>query len=68
VPIGVAIPEQGCHHSLTTHTEWHWGPTARWVGWAPLGGIGLISHHGPEAEAREQESTQGTPDQLRLLT
>jgi hypothetical protein len=68
VSIGIALPEQGCRPGLTPHRGWHWGPAGRWTGWAPLGGIGLISHHGSEAEARQQESTQGTADQLRLLT
>jgi hypothetical protein len=66
VPIGIGIPEQGCRPGLIPHRAWHWGPSARWVGWAPLGGLGLISHHGPEAEARRQVLTQGARDQLWL--
>ncbi len=66
VPIGVAIPEQGCHRSLSPHKGWHWGPTGRWTGWAPLGSIGIISHHEPEAEARRQGLVRSTEDQLQL--
>jgi hypothetical protein len=68
VPIGVAIPEGGCRPGLTPHRGWHWGAAGRWTGWAPLGSIGVISNHGPEAEARRQGLTQGARDQLRLLT
>jgi hypothetical protein len=51
VPIGIAVPEQDSRSGLLPHTGWHWGPAARWTGWAPLGGIGVISHHEPDAEA-----------------
>jgi hypothetical protein len=66
VPIGVTIPEQGCRSGLHPHTGWHWGPAGRWIGWAPPGGIGLISHHGPAAKERQKGCTEGTGDQLWL--
>ncbi|WP_052954493.1 hypothetical protein [Microvirga vignae] len=44
VPIGIDIGEQGHRLGLTPHAQWHWGPETRWPHWAPLGGIGLISH------------------------
>jgi hypothetical protein len=67
VPIGVATPDQGCSPGLTPHRGWHWGPTGRWTAWAPLGGIGLISHHGLEAEARRQGLAQAAEEQPWLL-
>ncbi|WP_133239415.1 hypothetical protein [Microvirga sp. KLBC 81] len=44
VPIGVDAGEQGRRLGVTPHAQWHWGPESRWTRWAPLGGIGLISH------------------------
>jgi hypothetical protein len=66
VPIGVAIPEQGCRPGLSPHAGWHWGPAGRWIGWASLGGIGLISHQRPAARARQQGLTRDAGDQLWL--
>ncbi len=44
LPFGINIPEQGSEIGLTPHAQWRWGPEARWPHWAPLGGIGPISH------------------------
>jgi hypothetical protein len=44
LPIGITIPEQGSEIGLAPHAQWHWGPQSRWPHWAPLGGIGPISH------------------------
>src|SRR5215212_4398991 len=48
LPIGITIPEHGSGIGLTPHAQWHWGPDSRWPDWAPLGGIGPISHQPPE--------------------
>jgi hypothetical protein len=50
VPIGINIPEPGTRLRLTAHAGWHWGPETQWAGWAPLGGIGLISCSEPQMQ------------------
>ncbi|EIM30337.1 hypothetical protein MicloDRAFT_00008870 [Microvirga lotononidis] len=52
LPIGINIPEQGSQIGLPPHTQWRWGPEARWPQWAPLGGIGPISHQPLEIRPR----------------
>jgi hypothetical protein len=61
--VHVTIGVTTCGAVLTPHREWHWGPAGRWTAWAPLGGIGVISHHGPEAEARRQGQAQASREQ-----
>jgi hypothetical protein len=51
-PIGVNVNEQSHSLGLTPHAQWHWGPETRWTHWAPLGGIGLISHRHLEVSPR----------------
>jgi len=58
VPMGVTIPEQGNRLGLRPHAQWHWGPQTRWVDWAPLDGIGLISHRSLSARPRRLVSKQ----------
>ena len=60
VPIGINIPEPGTRLRLTAHAGWHWGPETQWAGWAPLGGIGLISCYEPQMQPR-RSSVRG-PD------
>ncbi len=53
LPIGISIPEQESNIGLAPpHTRWHWGPQSRWPHWAPLGGVGPISHQPPEMPPR----------------
>jgi hypothetical protein len=59
LPIGVTIPEQGNSLDLRPHTRWHWGPETRWTRWAPLGGIGRISHHRRDVRPRQLVSKTG---------
>jgi hypothetical protein len=59
VPIGVTVPEQGGPPGLSPHAGWHWGPETRWTHWAPLGGIGQISYHGPEAAPKRLRNQAG---------
>src|SRR3954454_14395734 len=49
VPLGINIAEQGARLGVSPHTQWHWGPEARWTSWAPLGGIGRIWYRPPRA-------------------
>ena len=42
VPLGINISEHSARLGVSPHTQWHWGPEARWTSWAPLGGIGRI--------------------------
>jgi hypothetical protein len=60
VPIGINIPEPGTRLGLTAHAGWHWGPEPQWAGWAPLGGIGLISCYEPQMQPRR--SSVSGPD------
>jgi hypothetical protein len=50
VPLGINIAEQGARLGVSPHTQWHWGPEARWTSWAPLGGIGRIWYRPPRAD------------------
>ncbi len=50
VPIGINVPEPDTRLGLIAHAGWHWGPETRWAGWAPLGGIGLISCSEPQMQ------------------
>ena len=52
VPIGVNIPEGESRLGLIPHAHWHWGPQARWIRWAPLGGSGVISRQHAETQPR----------------
>ena len=52
VPIGLKVPEPGTRLGVTAHAGWHWGPEPQWAGWAPLGGIGLISRLEPKMQPR----------------
>jgi hypothetical protein len=60
VPIGLHVPEPGTRLGLTAHAGWHWGPDTQWAGWAPLGGLGLISCSEPQMQPR-RSSVRG-PD------
>jgi hypothetical protein len=59
LPIGINIPEQGSQIGLTPHAQWRWGPESRWPQWAPLGGIGRISHQPVEMWPRRLSPRTG---------
>ena len=59
LPIGINIPEQGSQIGLTPHAQWRWGPEFRWPQWAPLGGIGPISHRPLEIQPRRLSPKTG---------
>src|SRR5918997_1647356 len=57
--LGVNIPDDGGRIGLTPHAQWHWGSESRWPHWAPLGGIGPISHYRHEMRPRRLGSKTG---------
>jgi hypothetical protein len=59
LPIGIKIPEQGSQIGLTPHAQWRWGPESRWPQWAPIGGIGPISHQPLEIRPRRLSPKTG---------
>ena len=65
VPIGVAPAGPAGRLGLIPHAQWHWGPQDQWTHWAPIGGIGAISHgpHGTQAK-RLHPNAGGSPTLL----
>jgi hypothetical protein len=57
--IGINLPEHGSKIGLAPHAQWHWGPEARWLNWAPLGGIGPISNQPREIRPRRLSPKTG---------
>jgi hypothetical protein len=50
---------------LIPHAQWHWGPQDHWTHWAPIGGIGAISHSPYETQAtRLHPNAGGSPTLL----